>query len=91
MSESKAEQIDRVKANLPLPEDPPRAPDFNSADASAVGGGSGRVEGHTGTAEASTAGLRGPATQRSEDVDMASVGRQGVEGLSRPPKDAASK
>ncbi len=35
MSESKAEQIDRVKANLPLPDDPVggAAPDSNALDA----------------------------------------------------------
>lgn len=91
MSESKAEQIDRVKANLPLPEDPPRASDFNSADARTVNVGSGRHEGPIGTSDGSTAGLRGPDTKRSENVDMSNIGRQGVEGLSHPPKDAASK
>ncbi|XWW95857.1 hypothetical protein V2A60_003825 [Cordyceps javanica] len=90
MPESKSEQIDRVKANLPLPEDPPRASDFNSADASTVNVGSGRVGGNLGTSDASTAGLRGPDTKRSEDTDMSNIGRQGVEGLSHPPKDAAA-
>lgn len=33
-TESKQEKIDRVQANLPLPEDPPTASDWNSADAS---------------------------------------------------------
>ncbi|KAM3528933.1 hypothetical protein MY4038_005641 [Beauveria bassiana] len=91
MPESKSEQIDRVKANLPLPEDPPRAPDFNSADARTTNVGSGRTEAPLGTEDASTAGLRGPNTKRSENVDMSNIGRQGVEGLSQPPKDAASK
>ncbi|KAM3499935.1 hypothetical protein MY10362_006843 [Beauveria mimosiformis] len=91
MPESKSEQIDRAKANLPLPEDPPRASDFNSADARTTNVGSGRTEAHLGTEDASTAGLRGPGTKRSENVDMSNIGRQGVEGLSHPPKDAASK
>lgn len=89
MSESKSEQIDRVKANLPLPEDPPKPPDFNSADARTVNVGSGRTEGNMGTSTGAAAGLRGPSTKSSEEVDMSKIGRQGVEGLEHPPKDAA--
>ena len=35
---SKAEKIAKVQANLPLPEDPPVASDWNSADARPVSG-----------------------------------------------------
>ena len=46
MTQSKADQIEEVKQNLPLPEQPPVKSDFNSADASTVNVGSGRdVEG----------------------------------------------
>jgi len=48
--ESKASQIDRVKANLPLPDDPPcSAPDFNSMDDRTTDVGSGGVNVKLGT------------------------------------------
>lgn len=61
--ESKEDQIDRVKAGLPLPDDPPVAADLQSADARTVNVGSGGVNAKLGTG--SSSGLREPATAES--------------------------
>jgi hypothetical protein len=63
--ESKAEQIDRVKANLPLPDQPVggASADLQSADARTVNVGSGGVNVPLGTE--SSSGLREPATAES--------------------------
>ncbi|KAJ5975669.1 hypothetical protein N7481_009376 [Penicillium waksmanii] len=60
---NKSKQIDETKANLPLPEDPPVASDWNSSDERTVNVGSGRLEGpiSTGADDA----LRGPSTAAS--------------------------
>ncbi|KAK3185793.1 hypothetical protein K4F52_005449 [Lecanicillium sp. MT-2017a] len=90
MSQSKDQKIEEVKSNLPVPEQPPKASDFNSLDESTVNVGSGRsTEGNIGTGAGSGAGLRGPATKSSENADMSNIGREGKDGLSGPPKDAA--
>jgi hypothetical protein len=89
MTQSKEQKINEAQANLPLPEQPPTASDWQSADARNVNVGSGRTEGSIGTGTAATSGLREPASK--DAVDLSNVGRQGVEGLSHPPKDAASK
>lgn len=86
MTQSKQEIIDETKANLPLPEQPPAASDFNSADARTVNVGSGGdAEANIGTNDASKAGLREPASKEAQD--LSNVGRQAVEG--QLPKDAA--
>lgn len=88
-TESKAEKIDRVKANLPLPDDPPATSDMKSADmrtTSSTGVPAGDVSAAGGAGI--TSGLREPATKASGDVDMSGIGRQGVEGLEETPKDA---
>lgn len=66
-AESKQEKIDRVQANLPLPDQPPVASDFNSADARTVNVGSGGVSSDvsTGRYGGNESGLRGPATATS--------------------------
>lgn len=89
MTQSKEQIINEAQANLPLPEQPPKASDWQSADARTVNVGSGGVESNTGTDAAATSGLRQPASTTAED--LSNVGRQGVEGLSGPPKDAAAK
>ncbi|KAL7623098.1 hypothetical protein AAE478_006777 [Parahypoxylon ruwenzoriense] len=89
MSQSKADKIEQIKSNLPLPEQPPTASDWNSADARNVNVGSGSVQSDVSTGDASTAGLREPASKK--DVDLSGVGRQGKDGLKGPPKDARSK
>ena len=63
--ESKSEQIDRVKANLPLPDQPfgGASADLQSADQRTVNVGSGGVNAKLGTG--SESGLRGPATADS--------------------------
>lgn len=85
MTQSKEQKIDEVKANLPLPEQPPQPSDWQSANAATVNVGSGRSEGHIGTDDASKTGLRGPATRETQD--LSNIGRQAVEG--ELPKDAA--
>lgn len=63
--ESKQDQIDRVKANLPLPDQPVggASADLQSADQRTVNVGSGGVNVKLGTGSAS--GLREPATAES--------------------------
>ncbi|KAL9108226.1 MAG: hypothetical protein Q9227_006964 [Pyrenula ochraceoflavens] len=65
--ESKQETIDRAQANLPLPDQPPAASDFNSADARTVNVGSGGLseDVSTGAYGGSESGLREPATAAS--------------------------
>ncbi|KAJ5167081.1 uncharacterized protein N7482_005862 [Penicillium canariense] len=96
----KAQQIDQAKANLPLPEQPPVASDWNSSDQRTVNVGSGRIEGPI-SGDNDTA-LRGPATAGSSarisgeelhrpTAPSGKVGRQGVEGLDNLPSDAKSR
>jgi len=63
--ESKQDQIDRVKANLPLPDQPVggASADLQSADQRTVNVGSGGVNVKLGTG--SSSGLREPATADS--------------------------
>ena len=63
--ESKQDTIDRVKANLPLPDQPVggASADLQSADGRTVNVGSGGVNVKLGTGSAQ--GLRGPATADS--------------------------
>lgn len=83
---SKQSNVEQTKANLPRPEDPPVTSDWNSLDTSTTNVGSGRVESHAGTGPQSTTGQgSGPATSRE---GLEKVGRQGVENLDGPPKDA---
>jgi hypothetical protein len=73
--------VDERKANLPLPDQPPVASDFNSADARTVNVGSGGQE-----AGISTGSLREPATG-----DASGAGRQAKDGLSGIPNDAVTR
>ena len=91
--QSKADLIAERQGNLPLPEDPPIASDWNSTDERTVNVGSGGVEVDISTGDASSTGMREPATRGSgvrQDggADMSAVGRQGKEGLKDLPKDA---
>ena len=92
-NKSKAEIIAERQANLPLPEQPPVASDWNSADASTVNVASGsRSDAHSHGLDA----LRGPATGdsgvRSADSDLTSgVGREGKDGLGGIPNDAVTR
>lgn len=78
MTQSNEQKIASTQANLPLPDQPPRASDWQSADARNVNVGAGKVEGSIGTDSAATSGLRGPAS-KNENVDLSDVGREGVE------------
>jgi hypothetical protein len=83
--QSKAEIIEERKANLPLPEQPPVASDWNSADATTVNVGSGRdVGSDISTGDAASSGLREPATKGSGvreegGADLSGIGREGKE------------
>ncbi|KAL3427136.1 hypothetical protein PVAG01_00645 [Phlyctema vagabunda] len=83
-NQSKAEIIAERQANLPLPEDPPVASDWKSSDPSTVNVGSGGVSSDISTGDASSAGLRGPATagsgvRESGGADLSGIGREGKE------------
>jgi len=92
-NQSKADIIAERQANLPLPEEPPVQSDWNSADARTVNISSGGRQADFSTGDASSTGLREPATgpsgvRKEGGVDMSSVGRQGKDGLDGLPKDA---
>ncbi|KAK4121340.1 hypothetical protein N657DRAFT_623677 [Parathielavia appendiculata] len=87
MSQSKADKIETVKSNLPLPENPPVKSDFNSADTKTTAA-AGVSAGDVSTGPGVTSGLREPATKGSDETDMSKIGRQGKEGLEETPKDA---
>ncbi|KAL3608186.1 hypothetical protein FPOAC2_03179 [Fusarium poae] len=78
MTQSKDQKIAETQANLPLPDQPPTASDWQSADARNVNVGAGKVEGSVGTDAHAQSGLREPAT-KGEEVDLSNVGREGVE------------
>ncbi|OJZ88505.1 hypothetical protein ASPFODRAFT_44194 [Aspergillus luchuensis CBS 106.47] len=93
----KQAQIDKTQSNLPLPEDPPRASDWNSMDQRTVDVGSGGREGPV-SGENNSA-LREPATASSSvrvsgeeyhknTQPMSGVGRQGKDNLEGLPRDA---
>ena len=79
---SKADLIAERQANLPLPEDPPTASDWNSADARKVDVGSGGIEADIDSSgEGSTTGLREPASKGSDvrekgGADVRAIGDQ---------------
>ncbi|KAL5119664.1 hypothetical protein ACEQ8H_002510 [Pleosporales sp. CAS-2024a] len=75
--------VDERKANLPLPEQPGAASDFNSADARTVNVGSGGLE--TGISSGSGS-LREPATG-----DASGAARQAKDSLSGIPNDAVTR
>ncbi|OJJ49968.1 hypothetical protein ASPZODRAFT_59307 [Penicilliopsis zonata CBS 506.65] len=93
----KAKIIEERKANLPLPDQPPVASDWQSLDQRTVNIGSGGVEGPL--SGDSNSALREPATAGSSarmegDVlhrqtePSSRVGRQGHDNLEGLPKDA---
>ncbi|KAJ4423572.1 hypothetical protein N0V82_001738 [Gnomoniopsis sp. IMI 355080] len=86
---SNADKIASAQANLPLPEQPPVASDWNSADERTVNVGAGGVSSGVSTGDGETAGLREPAS-KATDVDLSKVGRQGKDGLDGLPKDATA-
>ncbi|PIB01766.1 hypothetical protein CB0940_00475, partial [Cercospora beticola] len=96
---NKSEVISERQANLPLPDQPPVASDFNSSDQSTVNVGSGGLSGG-GFSQGNDA-LREPATGGSavrEDGDVTGrntlgqgVGRQAADGLGGLPADAVAQ
>ncbi|KAL6715569.1 hypothetical protein ACLMJK_006530 [Lecanora helva] len=100
-SKPKSEIIAERQANLPLPDQPPAASDFNSSDERTVNVGSGRVEDDVSYGGGSDS-LRGPVTSESgvrTDGDSfgknasapGAVGREGHDNLGGLPKDALKK
>ena len=63
-NKNKKDVIEERRSNLPLPDEPPVASDFNSADASTVNVGSGGVQSDLSYGGGSDS-LRGPATSDS--------------------------
>ncbi|KAL8832158.1 MAG: hypothetical protein Q9191_000431 [Dirinaria sp. TL-2023a] len=97
-SKPKQQIIDERQANLPLPDAPPVASDWNSADESKVNVGSGRLE--TGVSYGDDA-LRGPVASgsnvrtdgeefKTNTAAPSGVGREGHDNLGGLPKDARS-
>ncbi|KAK0636160.1 hypothetical protein B0T17DRAFT_518305 [Bombardia bombarda] len=86
MSQSKADKIAEAQSNLPLPEQPPVASDWQSADTRNTGVGSGSISSGVSTGDGSTSGLREPATKSSEATDMSGIGRPGKDNLGSAPK-----
>jgi hypothetical protein len=98
MSPSKEEVIEERKSNLPLPEQPPRESEWNSADSRTVDVGSGRMEDGTtydlgntvdDPLRAPTAGseVRIDAEEWKHPTDETNVGRQAKDHL---PNDAVT-
>ena len=100
MAQSKFDIIAERQANLPLPEQPPVASDWNSADQRTVNVGSGSLSGdvsHGGGGDS----LRGPATAQSAvrvdgeewktNTAGENVGRTAKDGLKGLPDDAVTK
>jgi len=85
---SKADIIEERRANLPLPEDPPVASDFNSADARTVNVGSGGVQSDISYGGGSDS-LRGPATSessvRAEGAETGQNTSEPSEGMGMQP------
>lgn len=75
--------VDERRSNLPLPDQPGAASDFNSADARTVNVGSG---GQEASISSGTGALREPALG-----DASGAGRQAKDGLSGIPNDAVAR
>ena len=98
---SKKDVIEERKANLPLPEQPPTASDFNSADGSTVNVGSGRLQSDISAGGKGSDTLRGPATGESDvrvsgeewktNTAGSGGGREGKDGLEGVPNDAVTR
>lgn len=75
--------VDERKAGLPLPDQPPVASDFNSADSRTVNVGSGGIESGISSGGGS---LREPAIRHA-----GASGREAKDNLSGIPNDAVSR
>ncbi|EME48723.1 hypothetical protein DOTSEDRAFT_30116 [Dothistroma septosporum NZE10] len=85
-NKNKGEIIAERQGNLPLPDQPPQASDFNSADARTVNVGSGGISGGQGDSKGAD-GLRGPATGGSVAREDPSVTGGNVQGVGRGTVD----
>ncbi|KAF2686979.1 hypothetical protein K458DRAFT_441635 [Lentithecium fluviatile CBS 122367] len=83
---SKADIIDERKAALPLPDQPPVASDFNSADARTVNVGAGGV-----AKDLSHSGLGGSNLHEPATGDVGNTGREAKDGLKGIPNDAVTR
>ena len=94
----KSKQIDEVQSNLPLPEQPPTASDWQSFDERNVNIGKGELKEPLSN-EYNDSALRGAATTASSvrtsgeewhktTEPLSNVGRQGKDNLDGLPKDA---
>ncbi|KAK7510531.1 hypothetical protein IWX49DRAFT_576603 [Phyllosticta citricarpa] len=91
--------VEERQANLPLPDQPPTASDWNSADATKVNVGSGKIESDISHG-AGNDSLRGPSSADSNvrtsgetgfpTTDI-NVGRTAKDGLSGLPNDAVAR
>jgi hypothetical protein len=97
----KSKEVDEHKSNLPLPEQPPAASDFATANAETVGVGSGAHEGPL-SGQNVTSAAKGPATGgssvREDGAELhkntqptGDVGREAEENLGGLPKDALAR
>ncbi|KAJ5985959.1 hypothetical protein N7522_013155 [Penicillium canescens] len=93
----KPAEIENTKANLPLPNQPPAASDWNSLDQRTTAVGSGRFElppDNSGLREGATAGSSARVDGQELHQTTApgnNIGRQGVEGLDHLPSDARTR
>ncbi|OCL01973.1 hypothetical protein AOQ84DRAFT_349861 [Glonium stellatum] len=98
---SKQEIIDERRANLPLPEQPPVASDWNSSDERTVNVGSGGREHDITASGRGSETLREPATGESDvrvsgeewktNTAASGAGREAQDGLQGLPNDAVTR
>jgi hypothetical protein len=96
MSQSKQEIIDKRKANLPLPDQPPTSSDWNSASGENTNVGSGSISGSTNYTFREP--VPGDSAVRTDGEEwnvktdaLKNVGREGKDGLSGLPNDAVNR
>jgi hypothetical protein len=89
-SDRKDDKVERVKAHLPLPEDPPVPSDWQSFDARTVNVGTGRLPTGDGR-DAEATILREPPTAGPDEEEemLHQIGREAKDHLPGPPLDAA--
>jgi len=101
MAKSKSDIISERQANLPLPEQPPTASDWNSADERTVNVGTGAISDSISNGTTSSCSLRDPATAESDArIDSKEwkthtagndIGRSAKDGLGGIPDDAVTR
>ncbi|KAJ5618881.1 hypothetical protein N7510_002865 [Penicillium lagena] len=87
----KPQQIDRVKANLPLPDQPPTASDWSSSDQRTVNVGSGGLSGHEDSALREPASVESSARISGEELHKATAPGKGVGEPSNLSHEATSR